>query len=102
MNCIEFCKNLVNFKTRETTERHLHDFCCLNVGKVESFNKLFLYFGNTAGSETDNLYYFINVVNGNFETFQNVSSLFCFVKIELDSSFNYFSLVVDVVAEHLL
>ena len=91
--------NLVTFETLETAKLHLKDGISLNLRETELLHELFIC---VVVSGTDGFDYFIDIIKCNFQTFQDMRTLFGLPKIKLGTAANHLLAVFNKLCQNLL
>ena len=91
---------LVLLKVGELTQTHLNDCASLNLVKVETLSQALtcLVGGLTAADDVDNL---INVVAGDNQTLEDVSTFLGFLKLKLSAANHHLMAMLQEVVEHV-
>ena len=93
--------DLLSLETREFLELHLQDSCCLDLGKFELCLKVFVCF-IFIFRLFDGLDDGINIVESNFQSFEDVCSGLCNLELILSSSSHNFLPMHDKLFEDFL
>ena len=96
--CLGF--ELFSFQTCQTTETHIDDVLRLLVGETETLAQSLLCL-ILSSRRTDDLDNFVDVIDRDQETFNNVLSGQCFFQIVLGTTKNNIFLVSDIVCERV-
>ena len=93
---LQFCIfriDLFFFQTLQSSQLHFQNGLCLHIGQTETFHQSFFRIIITC---TDNADHFIDVIDGDTQTFQNVGSFFCLIQIETCSSGHHVFLMLQI------
>src|SRR5574344_287547 len=92
---------IVDFQVCEAFQLHIYDCLSLNVIKLETLHEAdFCFFSITACTNDSD--YFINVVDCDYQCFQNVSTFKRFLQLKLGTAGNNFIAVFNKVLNKLL
>ena len=96
-----FLLDLGPLETCQGAESHIHDRLRLRIGQSESRGQL-RFCDLDVFRPADDADHFIDIVKGDQQSFQDVSSLLVFFQIELRSSSYHIDLMIDIVFDDIL
>ena len=90
---IVFILQLFSFQSGQSTQSHVYDSLGLSLGKAKSLHETCLSYTDIF-RRPDNPDYFINMIQGDQESLQDVSSFLCFIQFKAGPSGDNFFLML--------
>ena len=94
-----FCFQLFSFQTGQSAQTHIYNSLCLNVCQFEPLHQFRLGNLHCSGS-TDNTDHFIDMIQSNQQTFQDMSPFFCFIQLVFCPTRDNLFLMLQVMIQH--
>ena len=96
-----FSLQFINTQACERAQTHIHDCFGLQFVDIETCLQISLSIGRSAAC-TDNTYHFIDIIYGDDQSFQDMSTIFRFFEFETRTTSNHFHAVLNEITDELL